>query len=217
MNATRGLVLLLLAAMVAGCAANPPRPQATDTAPHDASVYVIRHGWHTGVAVRRADVATGRWPESGHFARAAYIEVGWGDRDFYRAPGFNAWYGVKALFWPTPSVLHVAGLRRSPAHEFGADDMVELSVTRAGLEGLIAYISASFERPGQQAATPLGPGLYGDGAFYASRETFHLFRTCNVWIARALQAAGVPIEPATSIAAASLMAQARRIQGHPNK
>jgi hypothetical protein len=106
-------------------------------------------------------------------------------------------------------VLHLAGLECSPADEFGASDVVELSVTQAGLEGLIGYVSASFERPVGEAAAPLGPGLYGVSAFYPSRETFHLFRTCNVWIARALRAAGLPIDSALS--AESIIEQARQL------
>jgi hypothetical protein len=56
----------------------------------------------------------------------------------------------------------------------------------------------------------LGPGLYGNSRFYLSRETYHLFNTCNVWTARALRAAGLPITPARAISVESLMSQARK-------
>jgi len=42
------------------------------------------------------------------------VEVGWGDRDYYPAPGFNVWYAFKAVAWPTPSVLHVTGFDDPP-------------------------------------------------------------------------------------------------------
>lgn len=175
----------------------------------DVSIHVVRHGWHTGIAVPRAQVPAGAWPESAHFAGAEYLEVGWGDRDFYMAPGFNLWYGFKALFWPTPGVLHVVGLQRPPPQEFGASRVVELRVTQARLDALISYLAASFERPGTEAAASLAPGLYGASAFYPSHESFHLFKTCNVWIARALRAAGLPVESTPS--AESIMEQARRL------
>ena len=152
----------------------------------------------------------GRWPESAHFARFTYLEAGWGDRDYYMAPAFNAWYGFKALFWPTASVLHLAGFDRPPEREFPGSEVVELGLTREGLGGLLAYLDASFERQGRNAAVPLGPGLYGASAFYPSHEKFHLFRTCNVWTARALQAAGVPVDPGASIGTEGIMAEARR-------
>ena len=55
----------------------------------------------------------------------------------------------------------------------------------------------------------LGPGLYGHSRFYASRERFHLFKTCNVWVATALQAAGVQVTPALTLTTERLMVQLR--------
>jgi uncharacterized protein (TIGR02117 family) len=201
--------LLPLLLFVAGCASGVA-PVERDTGEPAASIYVISHGWHTGIALARADVPPGRWPEAAHFARTAYLEAGWGDRDFYMAPGFNAWYGFKALFWPTASVVHLAGFDAHPQRAFPASEVVELRVTRRGLDGLIGYLSASFERQGRSEAAPLGPGLYGvASAFYPSREKFHLFKTCNVWTARALRAAGIAID--SGLTTESIMAQARLI------
>jgi uncharacterized protein (TIGR02117 family) len=167
-------------------------------------VYVVTHGWHTGVALRAADIDFARWPLP-RPARAPYIEVGWGDRDYYPARGFNAWYAFKALFWPTASVLHVVGFDEPPARAFASSDVVELRVARAGFERLLDYIASSFE-PG---AEPIAPGLYGRGGFYPSRETFHLFKTCNVWVARALREAGIDVAP--SLLPEGLMAQLRQL------
>jgi uncharacterized protein (TIGR02117 family) len=168
----------------------------------DIPVYVVTHGWHTGLAMRTADVDFARWrplPDPGR----RYLEVGWGDRDYYPAPRFNLWYGFKALAWPTPSVLHVAGFDEPPARYFPASEVVELRLTRAGFEGLLTYIAASFE-PNPQ---PIAPALYASGAFYPSREKFHLFKTCNVWVARGLRAAG--IEARSALTTEGLMSQLR--------
>ncbi|HEU0204153.1 MAG TPA: DUF2459 domain-containing protein, partial [Burkholderiaceae bacterium] len=51
------------------------------------------------------------------------------------------------------------------------------------------------------------PALYGDGRFYGSRESFHMFKTCNVWTAARLNEAGVPI--GSPLTAGSLLAQLR--------
>lgn len=204
------LLLLLGSAALAGCAAGRHEAAAPGRGDAAASIYVVAHGWHTGITLPRAAVPAQHWPEAAHFGRSAYIEVGWGDRDFYMARGFNAWFGFKALFWPTASVLHVAGLPRAPPLEFAGRDVVELAVTRQGLQALADYISASFERGGGQAAAPLGPGDYAASAFYPSHEKFHLFNTCNAWSARALRAAGIPLTAGAAISAQDLMAQARR-------
>ena len=165
-------------------------------------VYVVTHGWHTGLAMRAADIDFARWrplPDPGR----AYLEVGWGDRDYYPAPGFSLWYGFKALAWPTPSVLQVTGFNEPPARTFPASEVVELRLPRAGFERLLAYITASFEPD----PAPIAPSLYGSGAFYPSREKFHLFKTCNVWVARALRAAGIEVR--SSLTTESLMSQLR--------
>ena len=51
-------------------------------------IYVVQHGWHAGIAVRRADVPAGRWPVLDDVADAPYVEVGWGEAQYY--PGASA-------------------------------------------------------------------------------------------------------------------------------
>ncbi|MGH9649716.1 MAG: DUF2459 domain-containing protein, partial [Terriglobales bacterium] len=62
---------------------------------------------------------------------------------------------------------------------------------------------------GAPVVASLGPGLYGDSRFYPARESFSLFRTCNVWTARGLRVAGLPIHD--SITMEGLLSQARGI------
>jgi uncharacterized protein (TIGR02117 family) len=188
--------------VLAGCAS----PGEEQTAAGEMPVYVVTHGWHTGLAMRAADIDFMRWRPLPHPARAKYIEIGWGDRDYYPTPGFNLWYAFKALAWPTPSVLHVTGFNEPPARYFSASEVVELGVSRTGFEHLLAYITASFE----PEAAPIAPSLYASGAFYPSREKFHLFKTCNVWVARALRAAGIEVR--SSLTTEALMAQLRPIK-----
>lgn len=200
MSAHARVVLLLCAiALLAGCATRASEPAARGEIP----VHVVTHGWHTGLAMQASDIDFGRWSALPHPARARYIEVGWGERDYYPAPGFNLWYGVKALFWPTASALQVTGFDEPPRRAFPASEVVELRVSRGGFERLLAYIASSFEPD----AAPLAPSLYASGAFYPSREKFHLFKTCNVWVARGLRAAGIEVR--SSLTTEGLMAQLR--------
>jgi uncharacterized protein (TIGR02117 family) len=192
----------LVSLFLIGCAGSPVERPLDGEIP----VYVVTHGWHTGIAMRAADIDFARWRPLPHPARARYIEIGWGDRDYYPAPGFNLWYGFKALAWPTPSVLHVTGFDEPPARYFSASEVVELRLSPSGFERLLAYITASFEAE----AAPIAPSLYASGAFYPSREKFHLFKTCNVWVARALRAAGIEVR--SSLTTEGLMAQLRPIK-----
>jgi uncharacterized protein (TIGR02117 family) len=196
-----GLALFAIV-LLAGCATRAADVGAQGEVP----VYVVTHGWHTGLAMRASDIDFARWRPLPHPARAKYLEVGWGDRDYYPAPGFNLWYAFKALAWPTPSVLHIVGFDQAPARTFPASEVVELRLPRAGFERLLAYISASFEPD----PAPIASSLYATGAFYPSREKFHLFKTCNVWVARGLREAGIEVR--SSLTTEGLMAQLRPLR-----
>jgi uncharacterized protein (TIGR02117 family) len=188
-------------------------PPAVSVPPQDGkpavAVYVVAHEKHTGIAIRRADIPAGLWPESGDFRQADYLEVGWGDREYYQAldPGLGT--TLSAAFLPTPSVLHVVGFRGEVAEYFQSNEVIEFGLSGDGFERLVRYIHDAHERAGVPAAAPLGKGLYGDSRFYPAWETFHLFRTCNVWTARALRTAGLPVND--SITREGLMSQARAI------
>jgi uncharacterized protein (TIGR02117 family) len=205
-----GAAAALLFAALAGCALPRADRLAVSTSPPDArTVYVIAHGWHTGIAVRAADVPEGAWPARGDFPDAEFLEVGWGDRAYYQAPDPGAWLAVRALFWSTPGALHFVAFNGPVERYFPASEIVPLATSREGFARLVAYVRASHALDADGGAIRLGPGQYGASRFYASREQFHLFRTCNVWTADVLRAAGVPVEPA--VTAEGLLWQLRRI------
>ena len=204
----RGLALAVL--VLAGCGTGGPSYPPAD-ASFVTSIFVVRQGWHTDIAIRRSDIPVERWPEAADFPQATYLLVGWGDRDFYPSTEFSLWYAFKAIFWPTASVLHVTGFDVSPARRFTGTEVIEIPLTRQGVERLAGYIGSSFERDGAARAQPLSPSPYGPGWFYPSRETFHLFHTCNVWTAQALRAAGLPVSDFLALTTESVMAQLRRL------
>lgn len=202
---------ILLAPMLLAlwaCAVPPAGPARTREAGAVIAVYQVAHDGHTGIAVPRAHIPAGLWPESRDFPQAEYLEVGWGNRDYYygRNQGLS---GTLNAMLPSPSVLHVAGFRGPPADFFRASEIVELGVPADGFERLIRYIHDAYERAGALPVAALGPGLYGDSRFYPARESFHLLRTCNVWTARALRAAGLPIRD--SITMEGLLSEAREV------
>lgn len=193
--------------------ATPGAVQATPTAvqatPH--RIHVVRHGMHSGIAVRAADVPEQAWPARRDFADAEFLEVGWGDRAYYQAPDPSLWLGLQALLWPTPGVLHMAAFSGPVQGQFQAAEIIVLQITPRGLERLIAAIADSHERDAAGRPIPLGPGLYGTSRFYASREQFHLFATCNAWTAAILRQAGVPLGPLVPPTAEALFTQLRRL------
>jgi uncharacterized protein (TIGR02117 family) len=197
-GSTARLVIVLLL-LTSGCddrSAGLFPPTAGDPT-HD--VFVVGHGWHAGIVLPRAELPAGSWPILPEIPAGDWLEVGWGDRAFYVHPDPGLGIALRAVLWPTPSVLHLAGFSGPVAEYFPASRITRLSLSPAGFEALLQYLSASFARDPDGAPRALGPGLYGQSQFYASTEPYHLFRTCNVWTARALRTAGIPITPLLTI------------------
>jgi uncharacterized protein (TIGR02117 family) len=191
----------------------PRPPVATPSASSPRSVWVIGHGWHVGVALARADVAPTIWPERDDLGPFAFLEVGWGDGDYYRAGRGTVGLALKAVFRSTATVLRVAAFDAHPARYFDAADVVELPVSDRGLDDLSRFIAGYYERDDAGRGLPLGPGLYGSSGFYRARGQYRVFDNSNHWTARALQAAGVAIDPDRALTAGQVLSQARRLRG----
>lgn len=68
------------------------------------TIYLVNHGWHVGIVLKRADISNVLWPESNDFSNARYLEVGWGDKEYYQTPNPHFGVAFMAILWPTPSV-----------------------------------------------------------------------------------------------------------------
>ena len=202
------LCLLITLLMCGGCASSvTDLPQAHEAA---TVIYVMGHGWHTGIVVRRADLPSGVWPEHHDFPQATYVEVGWGDEGFYRAEEASFALALQAAFGSQGSVLHVVGLHVHPDIYFPQSEIVPVHVSHDGLTRLSQFIHDTYSRDAEGQTQHLGPGWYPDSAFYQARGTYHLLNTCNTWVAKALRAAGCPMVPAAAVTAENVLAQARQ-------
>ena len=209
-STTRVAGLLAAVALAAGCAAPVAGREPPPSGGSAPTVLVVDYGWHAAIVVRREDVDPTIWPEVRDFPDAALVEVAWGDRDFYMAEKATGWLAVKAALFTSGSVLHVAGLGPSALASLPADAVVELGVSRAGFDAMTRFIHDEYQQAGEGGAVPLARGLYGTSWFYAARSRYHLFNTCNTWVARALQQAGIRVTAAGTLTAGAVMHQAQR-------
>ena len=199
----------LLIALATGCASLPP------VAPPDSSrsgpfVYLVSHGWHVGIAVARQEVSPAIWPESAEFSAFRYLEVGWGDADYYPAAQGTIGLALKAAFSSKGSVLHVAAFDAAPPEFFGRSKIIEVALSRRGLEDLARFIHATYVLDASDRPVVVAPGLYGHSAFYRATGQYRLQDNSNNWTARALAVAGCPIDAAGAITAGGVMHEARR-------
>ncbi len=169
-------------------------------------IHVVSNGWHTAIVLARSDLPAGKISEIRDFPRAEFFEFSWGDAKYFPAPKKGLGMIINALFTPTPSVVHVAGLPAHPRTVFPQAEVVVLQVTPEGFLNLVSYLDDTFDRDADASSIP---GLYPFSRFYPAKGRFHMFNTCNTWTAGGLAVAGVAVTVTGTLQAEELMAQLR--------
>jgi len=211
----RPLLILCLLPLLMACGV-PARPPAAAVPPPGPTpgepvfaVYVIPQGFHTGIAIRRADIPAPLIPEAEDFPATVYLEMGWGDWNFYQAVEPGVFTLLGAAFVPSASVLHVVGVERTLDERFPAMERQRLNLGARQFAALATFLHESFLRNGAPRAAAIGPGHRRNSLFYPATGTFHAFNNCNTWVAQALAAAGLPIGRPLPITADQLMERVR--------
>ncbi|KAA5802375.1 DUF2459 domain-containing protein [Alkalicaulis satelles] len=182
------LAALAGALILAACAGRgdvPAPPGADDCA----LIAVSSNGWHAGVYLPAGAFAEDSTLRQ-RFPQARWFAIGWGDVRAYPGP-LGPVNAITAIAWPTGSLVHAAGLTRDPREAY-MQDYVDVALSSEGLASLAAAIEAELARDEDGAGIEAGPGLDPRGsAFFKARSSYHLFNTCNVWLARHLRGAGL--------------------------
>ncbi|MBT9528175.1 MAG: TIGR02117 family protein [Rhizobacter sp.] len=138
-------------------------------------------------------------PEAPH--DAAYIAIGWGDREFYlntpRWRDLTASRALQALSGSGRTLLHVSYLREADLQS----GMHALPLSAQQYASLVNYVERALVR------SHAGPGVNVPGqhygahdAFYEANGAYDLFSTCNAWVGRGLAQAGVKVSAWTPLA-----------------
>lgn len=120
-----------------------------------------------------------------------YISIGWGSRDFFFE--MQTWDEVKpgvifrSVFLPSESAVHVEYLKELPSHEL----VFPLIIDDSAYKKLTAFIMNSFAFDKNNRVQQLGNfSYYGNDRFYAGKNRYHLFTTCNEWTNKGLEVIG---------------------------
>ncbi|MEX0684848.1 MAG: DUF2459 domain-containing protein [Balneolales bacterium] len=184
-------------------------PRDTDKRP--VSIYVVQHGWHAGIVLPTGHIPTDLWVEDTTFPTVNFLEIGWGDRGYYQADQVTLGILMRASFWPTPSILHIAGFQTPVADYFAGSQVIEIQITEEGMKELVNFITSYFQTDKNGFAIADGGGLYGTySSFYKAKTYYYLPKTSNTWTARALRSTGAPITPIYGLTSGNVMYQARR-------
>lgn len=73
-------------------------------------VNIVSHGWYTGIVLPASSIQNDLPEIAKRFDDAGYIELGWGDKGFYQAQKITSGLILRAIFWPTKSVMHAVAI-----------------------------------------------------------------------------------------------------------
>lgn len=159
------------------------------------TIYLIKQRWHTAIVFHTDEIDTTILPEIKYFSQAELIDIGWGDEAFYQHPDFDWELAYQALFYPTPSTLRMQGIYISMIEYFNlSENVVELKVNTEQLKSLFNYINETIWRDAEGNHKIFSTQYLERVYFFKANGEYHLFNTCNTWLARGLKKAGFDIE-----------------------
>lgn len=157
--------------------------------PENHTIYVSSISWHTGLIVPATIFPEKVWPQKINYSNTAYLEIGWGDKDFFTSKGFNPWYAFKAIFWPTSSVLQVKPIHGKVEAFYSNTKLAKIEIGGEKLQKLRNYLLAEFELDAEGQFIPVTAGP-SDTYFFKGSSFYYFPKNSNVWIAKALKSAG---------------------------
>jgi len=159
------------------------------------TIYLIKQRWHTAVVFHTEDVDSVIFPELKYFKKVEFIDIGWGDEAFYQHPDFDWDLAYKALFHATPSTLRVEGINITKQQYFDISEIVvELKINNEQLTVLLNYIAETVWRDAEANNKILSTQYLNRVYFFKANGSYHLFNTCNTWLARGLKQSGLEIK-----------------------
>jgi len=168
-------------------------------------IYITNHGWHTGFVLPSEELFTELPQLKERFGYTPYLEIGWGDRGFYQARDITPGLAIKAVFWPTDSVIHMVSVPFSAEIYFPHSEVKRICVDDQGYANLLSFIAQSFERDENGKIKSQIKGIYGDSQFYNAAGHYYMMNTCNKWTAKGLVSAGMEFSPTLLLTAGAVM------------
>jgi uncharacterized protein (TIGR02117 family) len=179
------------------------------------SVFIVHNRWHAAIILRKTDFTDPIMPELVDFPAARFIEFSWGDKDYFPDPASGIFGAIKAALWSGGSVMHLVGFADTVEHFYRGASITELRLSATAYRRMADYINETFAREKSSGRAPAAPGLFPYSRFYPASRSFSLLRTCNTWVAEALELAGLPISSGLVFTAGNLQSQLVAAQAAP--
>ncbi len=177
------------------------------------TVYVVQSMWHTGIILKTGDINSDIWPEIVQYSNKMFVDIGWGDEKFYQSHGNPPLLAARAILWPTNSILEIYSFNNNPSKAYQAKARIlKINVTEQQLNDLCLFIVQSFLR-NESGQSQLSRLYKTNSRFFMATRKYHLFRTCNTWIALAFKKSGFKVRSCCVLNANQLFRQLKKING----
>ncbi len=174
------------------------------------TIYVTKRGWHTGLLIPKQKVKALIPEMDADFPEASHLNFSWGEKKYFMAPKGTVILALRAALLPTQSVVHVDGLDRLPSSYIKSPGVQAIDLTSEGFQSMMVFIQKSFERDSASRLILLRENPRAMSNFYLSGITYWGTRTCNVWTARALEQAGLDLNPGFLLTAGQIMRRVKK-------
>lgn len=181
------------------------------------TIYLVKYRWHTGIVFDKNTIDTTLWPESNEFRNCKYLDIGWGDRDFYIHRGFDLGLAIKALFYPTPGVLRIEAFDISIKDYIRFSDAAfKIEIDPTGYKKLLHFIHDTYKYNKKGKPEIVAVRNHGMIKYYPAKGEYSIFNTCNTWAAKGLNRAGLKI-PTDIILTQQLFKELSNMKRNSNK
>jgi len=201
------ILIILILIFASGCSSKPDINNYSEkfTGQGSHEVYVVSHGWHTGFIIDAGEIQQRIPGLKKRFANSRHIEFGWGDEAYYQSKEISFGLTLRAILWPTDSVIHSVAVPQNVNAYFSNSEIASLCMNDKEFSSLLGFIESSFYRDNQGNIVTLKKGIYGNSQFYKGVGDYYLMNTSNKWTAKGLKSAGMDILPAFKLTSDSIM------------
>lgn len=165
------------------------------------NIYVVKNYWHTGIILPVDSIAIEHLPALRLFDKEQHVDIGFGDRVFYLDPEYDIVLAARAIAVPTESTVRISALAGGLKSTIRRSDYaVKIKMKLDELLKLCNYINNSIAKENNSQPVVIEKRAGGGIIYFEGNQKYHLFNTCNTWVADALNNCGLAfISPANVI------------------
>jgi uncharacterized protein (TIGR02117 family) len=198
------IIIALIIIVISGCSSSGDFSKRVGSSEeHPYTIYVLNEGWHTGIVMKVSDISEDDFPEVKTFSGDQFIDIGWGDEEYYRIPGFDLSLAMRALLSPSSSALKIRTLNIPVETYYKTFTYcVAFHLSKEEFTSLSRYVGNTFKMNSNK--TIMLENRSNIIYFYKANGDYHLFNTCNTWVAEALEYTGIPVSVSMVVSGSDL-------------